>query len=74
MDKVSLGKQFIEQKIHCAQQVRQAWFHLGDKNNRYFQKMDTTRKRQNTNWKLKDDGDNWFKDQEKISQIINKVF
>lgn len=50
--RTQLDKNFIKQEQ--AQEARQAWFQLGDWNNKYYKTMATIRKHKNTIWKVKD--------------------
>lgn len=64
----------MEQEIHGTQPIRQTWFQLGDKNNKYFQTMAIIRNRRNIIWKTKDEHSNCYEDQEGISQTITTKF
>lgn len=48
MAKDSIRKMFHRTRKSLDPTTRQTWFQQGDKNNRYFQRVGTIRKRQNT--------------------------
>lgn len=64
----------IKQEIHWTQRARKSWIQLGDRNTKYFQPVETIRKRYNTIWRIKDAQGNWFDDQAGISRPITNEF